>query len=186
MRRTLVVLGALAVLAAALLVGPATGSAATAKVKTTTLYSCVDKKTGLLRIVSKTKKCTAAERKLTLDLDDRRLDEPVVDRRPQGSGRARRPGWRTGPRRCGGRGRRAGLRVAGAQGVPGAQGVQGPGGAAGAQGPAGPTGPGGGDPGPTGAQGPQGDTGATGPQGAQGEAGPGRSRGSHGPDRPAG
>ena len=63
MRRTLVVLGALAVLATALLAGPATGLAATAKTKT--LYSCVDRKTGALRIVTKTKKCTKAERKLT-------------------------------------------------------------------------------------------------------------------------
>ena len=65
MRRTLVVLGALAVLATALLAGPAIGSAATAKVKTKTLYSCVNRKTGALRIVAKTKKCTPAERKLT-------------------------------------------------------------------------------------------------------------------------
>ena len=63
MRRTLSLLALTSLLAVGLLAVPASGIAAT---KTTTIYSCVNKKTGALRIVkSKSTKCKKGEKKLS-------------------------------------------------------------------------------------------------------------------------
>jgi hypothetical protein len=133
------------------------------------IRACMVKKSGNVRIISGTQKCTANE---TL-LEWNKMGPP-------GPAGPKGPAGTQGPKGD-----------TGATGSAGPQGATGPVGPEGPAGPMGNTGPGGlaglkGDPGPQGQQGAQGPQGELGPTGPKGEPGPAGARGETGPTGPQG
>ena len=185
--RTVPMASCIALLAAAMLLGPLSTHALAQQ----QIDACVNTKTEVARFAPKPKKVPGggcakkAETEVMLDVPG-----------PAGPSGSAGPDGATGP--AGPAGATGPQGLAGLTGATGSQGPAGPGGATGPQGPAGATGPQGiaGATGATGPQGPAGGpagpTGATGPQGAQGVAGatgatgPKGSDGATGPTGPQG